>query len=244
MQPLALSPRDLIAVRDVASPTATVALRVDDDGIQVVSEERRRPSVVVTGEARPARRIADALARSLGARVSYVDEATACAAALDEPGALLLHWSSRVTLSLAGAAAASFGHLGVDPLGPPCACGGRGCLEDQVSAPALVARFAQTTGRTVTVGELTALARRGDVVAGRLVGTAAALLARQLAPVCASASVTRVALAGALAAAGPALCARLEDELRLIWPTPVAVIAFDPLAALRGALRIARRGPL
>ncbi|GGS97909.1 ROK family protein [Nonomuraea spiralis] len=45
--------------------------------------------------------------------------------------------------------AGEFGHLPVDPQGPPCGCGARGCLEAFVgSAGLLAAAHARTTGRT------------------------------------------------------------------------------------------------
>lgn len=247
MRPFVVSTHELVAVRDIARPDATVALQVDHDTIQVLCEaERERQAVIVTGQPGPARRIADELARSLGARVRYVDEATACAAALDDSDGLLLHWSNCLSVSVAGTprstVGATFGHLGVDPHGPPCPCGGRGCLQDEVGGSALAAQFAQVTERAVSVDELATLARCGDAVAARLVGSAAAVVARQLAPVCASARLGRVTVAGPLASAGAALCDRLRDELQLFWPAPMDVIAFDPMGALRGALTIARRG--
>jgi hypothetical protein len=111
-----------------------------------------------------------------------------------------------------------------------------------VGAAALVARFAAVAGRAVPIGDLVALARDQDPLADRFLGHAAATVARQLAPVCAAASVGRIALAGPLVAAGARLRERLRDELALLWAAPVEVVALDPPAVLRGALSLARLG--
>ena len=58
-------------------------------------------------------------------------------------------------------AAGELGHMVVDPRGPRCGCGRRGCLETLVSAPAVV-RLAQRTMR-----------RRGARLTSQLVGRAA-----------------------------------------------------------------------
>jgi hypothetical protein len=245
MPSLVLSPHDLGAVRDVAGATAAVAVHVDDDALHLLAEPPgREPAVVVTGAPLAAQLVADELARTLGARVRYVEEATACAAALGR-GELLLHWSTQLSLHFAGgladtAAASAFGHLSVDPRGAPCACGGRGCLQDEAGTAALTARFATIAGRSASVGQLMALTRAGQPTAARILGRAVAVVARQLAPVCASASIDRLVLSGPVAAAGAPIGDRFREELAQAWAGPVAVTAADAQTVLRGALRIAR----
>jgi len=68
-----------------------------------------------------------------------------------------------------GGFAAEFGHITVDPDGISCPCGNRGCLEQYVSAGALV-RFAREAMSGKDTDELTAekvavLARQGDAAA-------------------------------------------------------------------------------
>lgn len=85
--------------------------------------------------------------------------------------------------------AGHIGHVVVDPDGPQCACGGRGCLEAVARGPALVA-WAQGQGWRGTEPTGTALAesaRAGDPVAlaafqrcGAAVGTAVASAAALL----------------------------------------------------------------
>jgi glucokinase len=54
------------------------------------------------------------------------------------------------------------GHMVVDPDGPECVCGRRGCWERYVSGRALARLFAERSGRTATGEEVVATARSGD----------------------------------------------------------------------------------
>jgi glucokinase len=68
-----------------------------------------------------------------------------------------------------GGFAAEFGHVTVDPEGIACPCGNRGCLEQYVSAGALV-RFARAgmTGKDadlLTAEKVSERARQGDTTA-------------------------------------------------------------------------------
>jgi len=64
--------------------------------------------------------------------------------------------------------AGEFGHTVIDPDGPPCACGKRGCLETYVSDPALLKMASKAfsdgemSEEVETVEELTTLAQSGD----------------------------------------------------------------------------------
>jgi len=68
-----------------------------------------------------------------------------------------------------GGFAAEFGHMTVDPEGRPCPCGNRGCLEQYVSAGALV-RFtleamAGNVADSLDAEMIAGLARKGDAAA-------------------------------------------------------------------------------
>lgn len=82
-------------------------------------------------------------------------------------------------------AAGEFGHNTVDPEGPRCGCGNRGCLEVFASASGLAARAreaiaagAQTllTPDALSLDALTAAARAGDRLAGALLSRASTYL--------------------------------------------------------------------
>jgi glucokinase len=54
----------------------------------------------------------------------------------------------------ANGAAGEFGHMVLDPKGPRCGCGQRGCLEAFASATGVVRRYRELTGRARTAREI------------------------------------------------------------------------------------------
>ena len=58
--------------------------------------------------------------------------------------------------------ASEFGHITIDPLGPLCGCGNRGCLETVATDFALAARISQKIGRDVTIDDAIELLRSGE----------------------------------------------------------------------------------
>jgi glucokinase len=77
--------------------------------------------------------------------------------------------------------AGHIGHVVVEPRGRPCACGGRGCLEAEVSGTAIAAM----TGRPAADADL-GLRRHCGTLVGRAVASVACLLDLQLAVVAGS----------------------------------------------------------
>ncbi len=120
--------------------------------------------------------------------------------------------------------AGHLGHIVVDPEGPHCACGGRGCLEAVASGPASVTwatsqGWKPPTGVGASGVTLTESARAGDELAraalarsGRAVGVALASAAALL-------DVSRFVIGGGLAEAGSLLIdparAALAEHARL-----------------------------
>lgn len=87
----------------------------------------------------------------------------------------------------AGGNAGHIGHLQVDPEGPACPCGSRGCLEAVARGPAVVAWAAERGSPATTGVELAALAAQADPLAlqafaraGQAVGAAVAAAATLL----------------------------------------------------------------
>jgi glucokinase len=111
-------------------------------------------------------------------------------------------------------AAGEIGHLPVDPHGPPCECGQRGCLEVLASGTAIAARWAADDGELSATSALLAAAADGDPaavavlddVAGHLAG-AVALLAQTVDP-------DVIVLGGGVAEAGPGLLEAVRRALR------------------------------
>ncbi len=56
--------------------------------------------------------------------------------------------------------AGEFGHITVDPRGPRCACGKRGCLEALISEPVLLQRIAEQVGTIVDAATAVGLAQQ------------------------------------------------------------------------------------
>jgi predicted NBD/HSP70 family sugar kinase len=111
-------------------------------------------------------------------------------------------------------AAGEIGHLPVDPQGPLCECGQRGCLEVLASGTAIAARWTAADGDLSATSALLAAAAGGDPgavavlddVAGHLAG-AVALLAQTVDP-------EVIVLGGGVAEAGPGLLEAVRRALR------------------------------
>ena len=114
--------------------------------------------------------------------------------------------------------AGHIGHVVVDPAGPFCTCGGRGCLEAIARGPALAA-WAQGEGWRPGQTEVTAKDLADDAAQGHPIGVAAMRRAGG-APGIAIASAVQlcdvevVSIGGGLAQAGPLLFEPLEEALR------------------------------
>jgi fructokinase len=55
-----------------------------------------------------------------------------------------------------------WGHLSVDPLGAPCYCGNRGCVETKISSSGVEAAFWSRHGEHLSMGRIVAGAREGE----------------------------------------------------------------------------------
>lgn len=69
--------------------------------------------------------------------------------------------------------AAEFGHISLNPHGPLCRCGNRGCLETYAGGFNLTRMAEQATGEKISVEELVQRVRNGDAAYERLVEDAA-----------------------------------------------------------------------
>jgi predicted NBD/HSP70 family sugar kinase len=114
-----------------------------------------------------------------------------------------------------GGTAGEIGHTVIDPRGPICRCGNRGCLETVAGAPAVLAALQPAHGTGLTLADAVARARDGDAGcaraiadAGRAIGTAVASLCNLLDP-------ERIVVGGDLGVAGELLLAPLREALRL-----------------------------
>jgi glucokinase len=117
-------------------------------------------------------------------------------------------------LRYTGACAGDLGHIILDPRGPQCTCGGRGCLEALVASAAVSER-----GGARAVRDVIASARRGERLAldalaetGRWLGLGLASLSPLFAP-------DTIVVGGGIAAAGELLLEPVRASYR-VYATP------------------------
>ncbi|KGN40970.1 hypothetical protein N801_10285 [Knoellia aerolata DSM 18566] len=120
------------------------------------------------------------------------------------------------------------GHVTVQPGGPVCGCGRRGCLEAVASASAL-GRAWRELGRDGDAETLSLAVADGDPEAIRLWEDAIDALVRVIGPVCAAAGTRVVLIGGGLALSGAVLLEPLRDRL-------VSVLGHDRIIVTRAAL--------
>ena len=109
--------------------------------------------------------------------------------------------------------AGEIGHVLVDPQGPICRCGNRGCLETFVAGPALCELLRRSHG-PLTVPQLLALAAEGDAGCRRVIHDAGRVVGRAVADVCNFINPDLVVVGGDLAAAGDLLLDPMRDAVR------------------------------
>lgn len=130
-------------------------------------------------------------------------------------------------------AAGEIGHLPIDPHGPPCECGQRGCLEAVASGTAIAARWPSPDGALTAASSLLTAAAAGDAAAQALLAEVAGNLAGAVALLAQTVDPEIVVLGGGVADAGPGLLTAVQQALR-------ARAARSPvLAAIHLAERVA-----
>jgi len=122
----------------------------------------------------------------------------------------------------ANGAAGAFGHIVVDPDGPPCRCGQRGCVEQYASATAVAARYGRGSARDAFDA-----AARGEPDAVAVVDWACDGLAAGVATVIHIVQPDVVVLGGGMAAAGTVMLERVRAgvarRVRAAWLTHVRI---------------------
>lgn len=138
-------------------------------------------------------------------------------------------------------------HLQIDPYGPICPWGHRGCMTAFVTSGAMIAAVSVAHGRAVTYEEVLDLADGQDAAARRVVDEAAHALGRAIATITSLTSVDRIILSGEgvrLAEVGwDALRAgRLEYHRGRSFGLDPVIRQMDFLEWARGAAVIAIQG--
>lgn len=161
--------------------------------------------------------------------------------------------------------AGHIGHLTMDPDGPVCICGNRGCLETLFSARTIeseafaaihrgvASRLAEYGSRFPSCAEVFDLARKGDTVAADIVRKAIRVLGAALAGLALVLDPEKIILGGQISEAGDALFDSLRAELgwrtremlRREMPIVRSTLAYPSgvLGAAALALEAANRAP-
>jgi predicted NBD/HSP70 family sugar kinase len=109
--------------------------------------------------------------------------------------------------------AGEIGHLIIDPDGPLCRCGNRGCLETFVAGPALCELLRRSHG-PLTVRQLLQLAQEGDAGCQRVVADAGRVVGRAVADLCNYLNPDLVVVGGDLSAAGDLVLEPMREAVR------------------------------
>lgn len=140
--------------------------------------------------------------------------------------------------------AGEFGHSPIDPMGPLCGCGQRGCWEVFASSNAALRYYAEIcpNGNAVGIRDLLRMAEEGDASAIAAVSRQAICLGRGLRLLTAALSPEVILIAGDITSSwsrfGPMIQAELESTM-LVGSAPRLGITNDrELSRLRGAAAI------
>ncbi|MCC7129653.1 MAG: ROK family protein [Anaerolineae bacterium] len=156
-----------------------------------------------------------------------------------------------------GGTGGELGHQCIDPNGPQCGCGGRGCLESLVSGPAIAALGVRAVlqGRTTSLGSLAGAdlnnitpeliwhaARQGDPVANEMYELVGEYLGVAVSTILVTVGPRKVILAGGVAGAGDLLLNPIRRRIRLqvfMMPADQVEVVIASLGANAGILGVA-----
>jgi len=140
--------------------------------------------------------------------------------------------------------AGEFGHVALDPSGPACTCGGRGCWEVFASNRAALRYYMESTSHSggPSFQDLLALAEQGDSIASNALNTMAHYLGRGMRMVVAGVAPEVIVVVGELTRSwhrfGPVIESEVAAQI-LAGPAPRVVPALEGgIARLRGTVAL------
>jgi glucokinase-like ROK family protein len=153
----------------------------------------------------------------------------------------------------ASGSAGDVGHIGVDPEGPRCHCGNRGCVEALAAGPAIARLAAEAAERgdspalaatlaargVLTAEDVGAASRAGDTAANRIVQQAGQRIGQMLAAVVNFFNPSHVLLGGGVTQVGPLLLAAVRQSVyqrSLALSTRQLEVQYAPLGAQGGVV--------
>jgi predicted NBD/HSP70 family sugar kinase len=136
------------------------------------------------------------------------------------------------------------GHLLLDPSGPPCPDGHRGCANSYLGMNSLIAQASIATGRSLSYEDVMRLAAEGDPIVDSIVGLAAQHLGTLIATIANITLAQRVVLTGEGVRLASAAVARLQTGMLRnrhpdAAPIDLAIVEDDPSLWARGAAAVA-----
>lgn len=169
--------------------------------------------------------------------------ASALVAVLGTGVAAVTYVEGRAVVGVSGQAG-ELGHLVVDPAGPRCVCGLRGCVEAYAGARAMLERYVSLGGDTTISGVAELVARaEHDRLAAQIWSEAITALADGFLAVGALLAPAEIILGGGVAEARRALLdplqARMRERAGVTAVPPVRLSALGGRAGLVGAARLA-----
>lgn len=112
-----------------------------------------------------------------------------------------------------GGTAGEIGHTVIDPTGPLCRCGNRGCLEMLAGAEAILSALRPRYGDQLTLRDVISHALAGEAGYARVIADAGQSIGAALATLCNMLNPRRIVVGGELSAAGELLLAPLREAL-------------------------------
>lgn len=109
--------------------------------------------------------------------------------------------------------AGELGHISLDPQGPICRCGNRGCLEVYAGIPAVLAQ-ARPVHPNITLAQLMALYGAGDPAVTRIMSDTAKRVAQALSMLCNALNPELVLIGGSLSGAGERFIEIVQDDMK------------------------------
>jgi len=144
-----------------------------------------------------------------------------------------------------GGMAGEFGHIQMDPAGPACSCGGKGCWEVFASNRAALRYYSKSPSAIpgLTFSELLSLADHGDKSAARALDKMARHLGRGLRMIVRGLAPENIVMVGELARCwdrvGPVIEAEVQSQLLPGATSPNVLAAQEAgLARLRGTVAL------
>ncbi len=108
--------------------------------------------------------------------------------------------------------AGEIGHVSLDPFGPICRCGNRGCLETYAGIPAVLQQLSPIHPG-ITLADLFALYRRGDPSVQRIMSEVAQKVGQAAGMLCNALNPELILIGGSLAGLGEPFLSRVRPTL-------------------------------